>query len=78
MDEGNENSVKNIASLIEVLVTEVLTCRAQFSSKHAQQLEKQLAKLKIIVQVPYFRTGLLTKIVQMMNAEISGLIEHFK
>ena len=33
-------------------------------------------KLKTITQIPNFRIGLIVKIIQLMNAEMAGLIEH--
>jgi len=33
-------------------------------------------KFKTLTQIPNFRIGLIVKIIQLMSAEMSGLIEH--
>jgi hypothetical protein len=40
--------------------------------------EKQLYKFKVVSHLPNFRIGLIVKLIQMMNKEMSALIEHCK
>jgi len=38
--------------------------------------ERLLYKFKTITQIPNFRIGWIVKIIQLMNAEMGGLIDH--
>lgn len=72
---GVKSNISKIVGILDIAMTEVLCSKATSQLRRASS-ERQLSKFKIITQIPNFRLGLITKIVQMMKAEMRALEEH--
>jgi len=75
-DQDQEDAnIEKLMGILELAMTEIMCSKASTQLKHITN-EKQLAKFKIIAQIPNFRMGLIVKIIQVMNNEIKGLVSH--
>ena len=58
-------------------MSEIICGKAANPSKYVSP-EKQLVKLKGLVQLPNFRIGLIIKLIQSMKQEMTGLQKHIE
>jgi hypothetical protein len=66
------SNVDQLLPLLDIAITEILCSKASMQAAHISS-EKLIKKLTKIIQIPNFRIGLIIKIIQVMNKEISSL-----
>lgn len=74
-DSESNSNVPKLVGMLEIAMTEIICSKASMQLRKITP-EKQLAKLKIITQIPNFRIGLIVKIIQLMHSEMEGLKKH--
>jgi hypothetical protein len=58
--------------ILEIAIAEILSSKAINQLNHTSP-ERQLARFKVITQIPNFRTGLIVKMLELMGNEMIAL-----
>ena len=69
------SNIQRIIGILDIAMTEIVCSKASTQMRHISP-EKQIAKFKIITQIPNFRLGLIVKMISSMNTELEGLQKH--